>query len=105
MNDSVGAPASGGFAVVDGAWRYDGALTLENAAAVLAAADVLPLPESGRVDLAGLAQADSAALAVLMALRRRALGEGRTLRIENLPAGLGSLAVVYGVDALAHGTA
>ena len=105
MSDTEpGTPPVGGFVALGDAWRYEGALTLDNAAGVMAAADALPLPESGRIDLGGLAPADSAALAVVMALRRRALAEGRTLRIENLPPGLHSLATVYGVDDLARGT-
>jgi phospholipid transport system transporter-binding protein len=86
-------------------WRLEGALTMENAAVMLAAADALPLPDSARLDLGGLTHADSAALAVVMALRRRAAAEGRVLRVENLPAALQSLAIVYGVDDLARGTA
>jgi len=98
------AGPAGGFVALDDAWRYEGSLTLDNATAVMAASDALPLPTSGRVDMAGVAPADSAALAIVMALRRRALAEGRALRIENLPAALESLAVVYGVDDLVHGT-
>src|SRR5690349_4741064 len=75
-------------------WRFEGALTMENAAVMLAAADALPLPESGRLDLGGLTHADSAALAVVMALRRRASVEGRALHIDNLPPALQSLAIV-----------
>ena len=65
-------PASGGFVVQGDAWRYEGALTLDNAAAVMAHVESLPLPASGRVDMGGLSPADSSALAILMALRRRA---------------------------------
>jgi phospholipid transport system transporter-binding protein len=99
------APSVGTVAASPEGWRFEGPLTVENAAVMLAAADALPLPESGRIDLGGITHADSAALAVVMALRRRAAAEGRTLRIENLPATLHSLAIVYGVDDLARGTA
>jgi phospholipid transport system transporter-binding protein len=98
-------PAAGGFVVQGDAWRYEGALTLDNAAAVMAHVDTLPLPSSGRVDMGGTGPADSAALAIVMALRRRATAEGRTLTIENLPPALHSLAIVYGVDELTRGTA
>jgi len=90
--------------VLGDAWRYEGALTLDNAALVMSNLESLPLPSSGRIDLSGMAHADYAALAILMALRRRAIAEGRALSIENLPAALHSLAIVYGVDELTRGT-
>ena len=77
-----------------------GALTFDDAADVFDAARSMPLPPSGVVDLAGLTQADSSALAVVLAVRRRAVREGRTLAIEGVPASLRSLAVVYGVEDL-----
>ena len=98
MNDT--AAPSGGFVADGDAWRYEGALTLDNAAGVMLAADAMTLPASGIVDLRALAPADSAALAVVMALRRRAQAEGRTLHVANMPPALQSLAVVYGVDDL-----
>jgi phospholipid transport system transporter-binding protein len=99
------APPTGGFTADDGGWRFDGALTLENAATVLEASQALPFPASGRIDLAGLRQADSAALAVIMALRRRARTEGRSLVLTGMPPGITSLADVYGVEDLARGVA
>jgi phospholipid transport system transporter-binding protein len=99
-----GVASPGAFVALGDAWRYEGALTLDNASTVLSAADAMPLPESGRIDMGGVAHADSAALAVVMALRRRALAEGRSLRVDNLPAALHSLAIVYGVDDLVRGT-
>ena len=99
---SDGAKATGSFAVSDDGerWNYTGALTFENAEPVLEAARELALPISGIVDLGGLAHADSAALGVLLALKRRAEGEGGTLDFASVPDTLLSLARVYGVDAL-----
>jgi len=105
MSSAPIEPVAGGFVVQGDAWRYEGALTLDNAETVMANVDALPLPASGRVDMGGAAPADSAALAVVMALRRRAIAEGRALSIENLPPALHSLAIVYGVDELTRGTA
>ena len=98
MSDA--AAVAGGFVADGDAWRYQGALTLDNAADVMTAAEGLALPASGIVDLRGVAPADSAALAVVMALRRRAQAEGLTLHVANMPPALQSLAVVYGVDDL-----
>ena len=90
----------GAFAAAGQSWTYTGALTFADAGAVLEATQALPLPSSGVVDLAGLSQADSAALAVLLALKRRAAAERRTLTFTAMPATLDSLARVYGIDDL-----
>jgi phospholipid transport system transporter-binding protein len=104
-DDCTGGPITGSFAVDGDNWRFDGALTLENAATVMDASQALPFPPSGRVDLRGLTRADSAALAVIMALRRRARTEGRSLVLDGMPAGLASLAEVYGVEDLVRAIA
>ena len=84
---------------VDGArWSYAGALTYANAGAVLAAATALPLPSAGEVDLAGIGAVDSAAVAVLLALKRRASEEGRPLKFVNVPSALSVLSELYGVE-------
>jgi ABC-type transporter Mla MlaB component len=70
---------------------------------VLAAARALPLPSGREVDLAGLTHADSAALAVLLALKRRAAADGAEIAFTSVPDTLLSLARVYGVDALVLG--
>ena len=91
---------TGGFVATDDGWAFAGALTLDDAADVLTASAALPLPLSGMLDFSGVMHADSAALAVVIALKRRASTEGRTLSIVGLPASLHSLAVVYGVENL-----
>ena len=102
MNDAAGtgiAPA-GTFTQADGAWRFEGALTFDDAARVFDASRALPLPAGNVADFSVMTRADSSALAVVIALKRRAAAEGRTLSVENLPASLRSLAVVYGVENL-----
>jgi len=94
------APRSGTFTASDAGWRYTGALTFDDAAKVLEASSALALPDTGVVDMSGLEHADSTALAVVMALKRRAAAEGRTLAIEGMPKSLHSLAVAYGVEDL-----
>ena len=104
MSDAPAGTSAGPGAFVasedEAAWRFDGSLTFDNAATVLDASRALALPTSGRVDLSQLGVADSAALAVIFALKRRAKVEHRELRFEGIPASLASLARVYGVDAL-----
>jgi len=81
-------------------WVFQGSLTMDDAARVLEDAEALPAPSRGIIDFRGLLQADSAALAVMIALKRRAVAEGRTLMLTSLPEGLKSLAIVYGVEKL-----
>jgi phospholipid transport system transporter-binding protein len=80
--------------------RLQGALTM---------ATVGPLLVEGRravsaadcvVDLSAVSSADSAALALLFDWLRSARAAGRTLSVRGLPAGMQSLAALYGVDAL-----
>ena len=92
----------GEFVAADGGarWTYAGALTFANAEAVLDSTGSLPLPSSGGADLAGLEHADSAALAVLLALKRRAAAEGTALAFASVPDSIVSLARVYGIDTI-----
>ena len=52
------------------------------------------------IDASALTQFDSSALAVLLACRRTALAAGKSLVVQGLPAGLTSMAALYGVQAL-----
>ena len=49
------------------------------------------------VDASALTRFDSSALAVLLECRRAALARGLTLALDRLPAGLHSMAQLYGV--------
>ena len=92
--------ATRGFSASSAGWQFASTLTLDDAAAALEASQALPLPDSGVVDFGGLTHADSAALAVMLALKRRGAEEGRTLAIRGIPPSLRSLAAVYGIDDL-----
>ena len=104
LHGAPGEVAPGAFTPsADGArWSFAGALTMDTAATALQASVALRWPSSGVVDFAGLAQADSAALAVMIELKRRGEVEGRALSLSGVPATLASLAVVYGVETLLH---
>ncbi len=82
----------------DARWTCEGALTYANAGAVLAATAALPLPTTGEVDLADIGAVDSTAVAVLIALKRRAAEEGKPLTFVNVPAAITALADLYGVE-------
>jgi len=88
------------FVAEGGRWTIAGALTFGDAAAVFEASHALALPGSGVIDLSGLEQADSSALAVMLALKRRAVAEGARLQFTSVPQGLHALAHVYGIEEL-----
>ena len=99
MNDwRIEADETGAFAEDGDRWTFAGVLTFEDAATVLEEAARLPLPASGTIDMSGLAHADTAALAVMLALNRRATIEGRRITFAAMPAMLESLERVYGVE-------
>jgi phospholipid transport system transporter-binding protein len=99
---NAGADPAAGFdaGADDARWTYSGALTLAEAGSVLAAARALALPVSGTVDCGGIGAVDSAAVGVLLALKRRAAAENRPLSFANVPAALTTLAGLYGVEEL-----
>ncbi|MBS0320121.1 MAG: STAS domain-containing protein [Proteobacteria bacterium] len=103
MNLCSTLPTPGdGFAVVDdgATWRYSGALTFDNATAIYAASEALPLPTSGRIDLAAVTHLDSSALAVMLAVMRRARAAGIELTLAHVPPASVTLAHVYGIAEL-----
>lgn len=64
------------------------------------AAAVPAEPTGVVVSAAGLGRFDSAALAVLLSLRREALALGKTFAVASLPQRLADLARLYGIDEL-----
>jgi len=102
--DACSGPA-GAFIpdVAHGRWSYMGALTLAEAGPVLAATTGLDLPREGIVDCSGIGAFDSAAIAVLLALKRRAAAESRQLAFVGLPPRLEALARLYDVEEILTG--
>ena len=74
------------------------ALTMHNATVALRQGAAAIDAGQTVFDLAGVAAADSSAVAVLLEWQRAAGRSGRTLVFTNLPASLKSLMVLYGVD-------
>ena len=85
---------------VDGRWEVSGPMTIDSAAQLLTASQVLAPPEAGVVDLARVEHVDSAGVSLLLAWTRRAAAEGRPLRFAGVPANMTSLAQLYGVEDL-----
>ncbi|MCC7041276.1 MAG: STAS domain-containing protein [Burkholderiales bacterium] len=92
---------AGAFAVAGDRWTYSGDLRFDDAMPVLAAAAAFPLPATGVVEMSGLGHGDSSALAVLVALQRRAQAEGRRpLSFPGISPAMLALARVYGVESV-----
>jgi ABC-type transporter Mla MlaB component len=77
-------------------------ITMSTAPAALDAARAALREQGGVLDLSSLERFDSAAVAVLVALRREA---GNGLVFRNAPANLRKLASLYGVEAALFGPA
>jgi phospholipid transport system transporter-binding protein len=75
-------------------------LTFENARAALEQGCAALRAGKTVFDLGAVELADSSGVAVLLAWKRSARKAGLALAYVNLPAGLQSLATLYGVDAL-----
>lgn len=102
MANGVAAPAASAaiFTLADDGdrWTCAGGITFENAAVALSSARSLELPKAGVLDCESLHPVDSSAVAVLVALKRRASAEGRQLSIVNATEALRTLTELYGVE-------
>lgn len=75
-------------------------MTTDNASALLARGVEAIRAGDVEFDLSAVAEVDSAAVALLLAWRREAQAGGTALAFKGVPAGLSSLARLYGVDEL-----
>ena len=100
MSDEADVGAPSGTFMPDRRWSVGGALTVDSAAAVLAASEQAALPETGVVSLSAVHTVDSAGVAVMLSWRRRAAAEGRKLVFADVPPNLVALAELYGVEDL-----
>jgi len=83
--------------VADGRLTVTGPMTMLSAAALKSAGDAAVAAGAAVVDLAGVTEADSAAVAVLFSWLRVAQQAQRPLSIVAAPDSLRSLATLYGV--------
>jgi phospholipid transport system transporter-binding protein len=87
----------------DGETLYvEGALTLASVAAALPEGKAAIGAGVRTIDLGGVAELDSSALALLLAWLREAKRQGRDLAFVRLPQGLAAIAKLYGVAELLH---
>lgn len=80
--------------------RVDGPLTMATAEGWLARGREAVRQGDLTVDFSAVSEADSAALALLLDWMRCAQAAGTRVRHRAMPAGLGSLAQLYGIDEL-----
>ncbi len=80
--------------------RLQGELTMATVGALLADGRRAVSEADRVIDLSAVTTADSAALALLFDWLRSARAAGRGFALRGMPAGLQSLAALYGVDAL-----
>jgi phospholipid transport system transporter-binding protein len=81
----------------EGCWRISGDLVLADIEKLLAESVVVDGSATLKVDMAGVAEVDSAAISLLFEWLRQAKAGGCDLSYANLPANLTSLATLYGV--------
>ncbi len=78
----------------------EGAMTLPQASALLAAGAGAMAKDPAVIDLAAVSEVDSSAIAVVFAWMREAERQGKRFQIVNPPRDMLSLAAVYGVSDL-----
>ncbi|WP_018609663.1 STAS domain-containing protein [Uliginosibacterium gangwonense] len=84
----------------DGRLYVAGAMTMHQAAALLALGEERCTQGDCIIDLAEVESADSSAIAVVLGWVRRAHTTGRKVQVLNPPQSFVSLAALYGVDQL-----
>ncbi len=82
--------------------RAEGEWTQAGAGKVLARAD--EYASAGEIDMGGIASIDSAGLALMLELTRRAKAKGAALQFINLPAQLTTLVGFFELDAILTST-
>lgn len=84
----------------DGRWALSGPLVMDSVAPLLGSSASRPLPENGVIDMTNVQRVDSAAVALMLAWKRRAANEAKPISFAGVPASITSLAVLYGVAEL-----
>lgn len=80
-----------------GCLRIQGAMVKDTARALLQEGRRALSQEVTEIDVSAVAEADSSAVAVLLGLLRSANERGLSIRFSGMPAGMLSLAELYGV--------
>jgi len=84
--------------IKDNRWNVAGDIFVDNANTVLTESRSLSMANGLCIDLAAVADVDTAALSLLLEWQRRANTENLQVTFTNLPESLVSLASLYGVS-------
>lgn len=84
----------------DGRLLVTAPMTMDHSRRLLAAGSAVLQPGEQVFDFAGVGEADSSALVVMLGWLRAAATARATVRFVNIPAGVTSLAELYGVSEL-----
>lgn len=90
------------IAQIDHRWNLNGDVVIATVSAILAASKSLNMAVNTTIDFAQVKDIDTATISLILEWQRRAKKENQTLKLENLPANLLSLAQLYGVAELIH---
>ena len=82
------------------AFRPQGPLTLDTVARQVGALDRMPAQVAVVIDLSGVTETDSSAVALLLAWCRSANARGQSISLQAVPDGLRRLIAVYGLTEL-----
>lgn len=90
------------IAQIDHRWNLSGDVVIATVSAILAVSKSLNMAVNTTIDFAQVKDIDTATISLILEWQRRAKKENQTLKLENLPANLLSLAQLYGVAELIH---
>src|SRR5205809_972523 len=88
---------------VDGRWRVSGPVTLSHVQTLLDQSPQAFTATDLRIDLSGVSEADSSAVALMLEWERQASSRGVSIRFENLTESLTTLIGLYDVGELLPG--
>jgi phospholipid transport system transporter-binding protein len=81
-------------------WDLQGNILIDSANMLLEKSKAFTLTNGTLVDFSQVGEVDTSAVSLMLEWRRRAIAENKQLSFVNFPAGLTSLAVLYGVTDL-----
>lgn len=84
----------------DNRWEVAGIIHMDSANTFLKKSKALELAENAVIDFSNVTDVDTSAVSLMLEWHRRAIEENKQLTFVNLPAGLSSLTVLYGVTDL-----
>lgn len=82
---------------IENQWQLTGELLIDNASTILAKSAPLDMAESLTIDFSGVTDADTSALSLMLAWKRRAAEAECNIQFTNVPTNLVSLAHLYGI--------